>query len=935
MQISGTFFKSKVTQRIATLLLLAATIPSLLITGLTHHNISQLITDYEHRSLVKTSQNYALSVFANLTFAKTTLQHFANSAQNDFWQSTTTKHLDRFNSLILISANGDILHQYGRSQLSKKNKEAIIKNVYDEQRQLVIIEPGNPNKDALISLVIPQIMDGRLNAMLIAEINPDYLWGSKSDYPSSVNACAYQMSAYKKIKLFCSNDSVITIKNNNKDMMNFGAWELFLRAEFKNDPWLFETTRLYPVPTNNLSNFIGSNSYIGITILSLLTVAFLSLIQIRRTMVPLENLISGTRKVTEGIFTPVKVSGKSEFSELANAFNQMSADIRRQVDTLKTLSNIDREMISKLDSDHLVNQVISRIRHLKPGAITAIIRLGEQFDNEMQCVINMAHEAVSSPTRITINAAEINHIKSHERGYFSNCEIHSKFMHESLMSKIGAKYLWTFPIFWQAKICAFICIGSKEHLDMTDHSWEEIRELANRIGICISAQQREEQLLIQAQYDALTGLPNRILLQDRLNHAIEVNERTGDYFWVMFFDLDRFKNVNDSLGHTAGDELLLHIAKCLQSEIRETDTVARFGGDEFIIILQGRMEENFRVNILHRLINAVTTPVNVNGQELVMTSSVGIAVYPNDGKTADQLIKHADIAMYRAKELGKNNFQFFTQDMNKKAEKHLRMENLLRSAMDKNELVLYYQPKVDINTMQIIGMEALIRWNSKELGFVSPVNFIPLAEETDLILPIGEWVLKTACKQALAWKEAGYGELLMSVNVSARQFKRNDFIETIQTILDETGLKASQLELEVTESIIMNETDLTGQVMHTLRAMGIKISIDDFGTGYSSLSYLRQLPIDTLKIDKSFIDDIAKSTGKSPIVETIITLARNLGLSVVAEGVESLEQVIYLTEQGCNQIQGYYFSKPESAEVIEKKLIEANSKIIKKNHSFK
>jgi len=341
------------------------------------------------------------------------------------------------------------------------------------------------------------------------------------------------------------------------------------------------------------------------------------------------------------------------------------------------------------------------------------------------------------------------------------------------------------------------------------------------------------------------------------------------------------------------------------------------------------MEENFRLNILHRIVNAIVTPIKINEQELLVTSSIGIATYPNDGKTADELIKHADIAMYRAKELGKNNFQFFTQSMNEKAEKRLQIENLLRNAITKKELLLYYQPKVDLNSMQIVGMEALIRWNSKELGFVSPADFIALAEDTDLILPIGAWVLKTACKQVSAWKEAGYGDFLMSVNVSVRQFNRADFIETIQTTLDEAGLKASQLELEVTESILMKDIDLSSQTMRRLRSMGVKISIDDFGTGYSSLSYLKELPIDTLKIDKVFIDDIVASTDKAPIVETIIILAKNLGLNVVAEGVESLDQVNYLTERGCDQIQGYYFSKPESGELIEKKLIKANAKALK------
>lgn len=935
MLISGTFLKSKISKRIALLLFLAAGIPTLLITGLTHQKISQLTTDYEHKSLVETSRNYALSAFSNLNFAKTTLENIANSTQSHFWATTTPKSLSAFNSLVLVSRNGDTLHQYGNAHLSKKTIEKIIQSTNNNQTRL-FIDSGTGNEDAKINLITPHIKNGLLDSILIAEINPNYLWGDKSDYPSSINVCAYQITTLKKIKLFCSSETPASSNAIHKEIINFSTWELFLRAEFKDDSWVFETNRTQPLSMEHLSDFIGSNSYVGITILSLLTVALLSLIEIRKTMVPLESLIDGTRKVTAGNFTQVKVSGKSEFSELADAFNQMSADIKSQLDTLRALSTIDREMVSKLDVDHLVNQVMNRIKQLKPEVIISITRLVEQSDNEMQCIVNLAYDTTSLLTRKAIDVAEINQIKSYEQGHFSNCDTDSKLMHERLMSEFGAKHLWTSPIFWQGEIYAFICIGSEKKLDVNDNDYccEEIRELVSRIGIGISAQLREEQLQIRAQYDILTGLPNRILLQDRLNHAIEVNERTGELFWVMFIDLDRFKNVNDSLGHIAGDELLLQVSKRLQTEIRESDTVARFGGDEFILILQGGMEENFRLNILHRIINTIATPINISGQELLITSSVGIATYPHDGKTADQLIKHADIAMYRAKELGKNNFQFFTQSMNEKAAKRLQIENLLRSAIPKEELLLYYQPKVDLNTMQTIGMEALIRWNSKELGFVSPVDFIPLAEDTDLIFPIGAWVLKTACKQACEWKKAGYGDLLMSVNVSSRQFIRSDFIETIQTTLAETGLEASQLDLEITESILMHDINLSIQTMRTLRSMGVKISIDDFGTGYSSLSYLKELPIDTLKIDKAFIDDIVSSADKAPIVETIIILAKNLGLTVVAEGVESLEQVNYLVEKRCDQIQGYYFSKPDRAEMIEKKLIKSATKATSSNSAL-
>jgi EAL domain-containing protein (putative c-di-GMP-specific phosphodiesterase class I) len=339
------------------------------------------------------------------------------------------------------------------------------------------------------------------------------------------------------------------------------------------------------------------------------------------------------------------------------------------------------------------------------------------------------------------------------------------------------------------------------------------------------------------------------------------------------------------------------------------------------------MGEDSRLSILNRLVDSVALPIKVNKQELNTTCSIGIAVYPNDGVNPETLIKHADIAMYRAKEIGRNNFQFFTQNMNDKAAERMRMESYLRKAIEQDEFSLQFQPKVDLTSKQIVGVEALLRWNNTDLGNVSPDKFIQLAEDTNLILPIGEWVLRHACLQAVAWQKAGLGELLMAVNLSARQFKQDNLVESIKAILVETGLKAECLELELTESLFMSDNGNALKILHEIKALGIKLSVDDFGTGYSCLSYLNNLPLDALKIDKSFTDDIIVKNKKVPIVDTIISLGKNLNLQVIAEGVESAEQVAYLIAHGCDQIQGFYFSRPESAEKIES-MLASNKKLV-------
>jgi diguanylate cyclase (GGDEF)-like protein len=552
-----------------------------------------------------------------------------------------------------------------------------------------------------------------------------------------------------------------------------------------------------------------------------------------------------------------------------------------------------------------------------PAATVCVTQLGEESNNETQCSITVADKVLLMSPRIAIPNQEIGVIRTYGAGQFGLCKKDGRLIHENFLAELGAKYCWILPIFWQGEMCAFLSIADETPLPQDSQNWDEIRELAGRIGIAISAQEREDKLLIQAQYDSLTGLPNRILLQDRLRQAMEHSNRSGEPFWLVFIDLDRFKFINDSLGHKAGDQLLSGVAKRLEWTIRDTDTVARFGGDEFIVILQGNMEDNLRTGMLNRLIHALEAPFTIDGNEINTTCSAGVAVYPTDATSAEALLSNADIAMYRAKELGKNNFQFFTQNMNEKVANRLRVETHLRKALELNELEVFYQPKVDLQTKKIVGMEALIRWNSKELGFTSPSQFIALAEETGLIVPIGEWVLKTACAQAVAWQKAGFGKLLMAVNLSARQFNQKNLLKSITDILEETGMDAEQLELELTESMIMDDAEGAEQVLHSIKSLGIHLSIDDFGTGYSSLSYLKNLPVNTLKIDKSFTDDIILHSDEAPIVASIISLAKNLKLNVVAEGVENYEQVRYLSAHGCNEIQGYYFSKPDTAETIE------------------
>jgi diguanylate cyclase (GGDEF)-like protein/PAS domain S-box-containing protein len=425
--------------------------------------------------------------------------------------------------------------------------------------------------------------------------------------------------------------------------------------------------------------------------------------------------------------------------------------------------------------------------------------------------------------------------------------------------------------------------------------------------------QAEERIQYLATHDSLTGLPNRVMFAELLNHVLALSRRNQRKFAVLFIDLDRFKFINDSLGHEAGDALLREVAKRLKESLRASDIVARLGGDEFVMLLQDLHSSEQAGVIARKLLSAVIKPIELNGQECRVTASIGISVFPDDALDESSLMMHADIAMYHAKEEGKNNFQFYDGRLETLSLERLTLETRLRRAIERNELSLHYQAKLDLASNAIAGVEALLRWNSAELGSVSPAKFIPVAEETGLILAIGKWVLRTACAQSMSWQGAGLPPVRVSVNLSPRQLNDPELVAAVRDVLADTGLKPDLLELEVTESSVMHNVERALEVLCALKDMGVQLAIDDFGTGYSSLAQLKRFPIDTLKVDRSFIRELPADVEDKAIAEAIIAMGRTLNLTVVAEGVETREQQDFLREHACDQMQGFFFSKPVAA----------------------
>ena len=484
------------------------------------------------------------------------------------------------------------------------------------------------------------------------------------------------------------------------------------------------------------------------------------------------------------------------------------------------------------------------------------------------------------------------------------------FKRADLIWRAGLRGAFAFPLLRGAEV-----VGVMEFYHRGAHESDKsligtAQSIGRQVGQYMGRREAEDALKFVAGHDALTKLPNRMMFNQRLEHALALAQRGGSQLAVLFIDLDRFKVINDTLGHEVGDILLCEVAARLEAQLRATDTVARLGGDEFVVLIENVTDPVYIGSLAQKLIEGLTASFVLAGGEYSVTASIGVSTYPDDGGDVQTLLKHADIAMYRSKDQGRNTFQFYSAQMNVHSVERLTLESGLRRALERGELLLHYQPILDLRTRRITGMEALVRWQHPELGLVPPGQFITIAEETGLIVPIGEWVLNTACATQRAWQERGLPQIMMSVNLSPRQFLYGDLVSDMVRLLGQPGCTGAGLKLEITEGMVMQNPKRAVLLIRTLKEMGLKIAIDDFGTGYSSLAYLRRFPIDTLKIDRSFILDTPADAGAVAITQAIIAMAHNLGLDVTAEGVETVEQFEFLLQHGCDQMQGYYFSRP-------------------------
>ena len=801
---------------------------------------------------------------------------------------------------------------------------------------LIVTRPG-PRGERQVYLLRRIGRAGEAEGMLVGEVRPEFLWGSLDlSLPSR--------------------DTRITIRDDSGHLLFAktaaeAGWEPDAQmatppsaaAAASLDPYISSTQVIYldevfsgPVWTLILSqsrdDVLGpmvsfTRLFLLVVVLASLLVLIVSNDQIRRSLVPLQALQQGTRRIAERDFSSrITVRSGDELEELAESFNAMAGRLDRQFQALSTAAEIDRAVLAATDADEIVGTLLCRMPDIYPCDIVGVILMAPDGAKSLPAVTidyaaNIRHDA-----RIDLHAEDVQDLlEGAEVRLVQRTEEARLPVYLGPLGALGAASFCVLPLRYQHQLVGVVALGDRGVNPADEDARIQARRVADQVAIALANARMLQQVRTLAYVDSLTGLPNRLSYKDRLASSLEEAGRHGRLVAALFIDLDHFSRINDTLGHEAGDHLLQLVAGRLRASCREREDevvpassaldpeVARLGGDEFTVIMPGLADPEDAAKLARRILSSLAHPFRLEGREIFVNASIGIAIYPYDGEDLEMLLMHADTAMYKAKEQGGGSYQAYSRAINASALQRLTLEHSLRRALEREEFEVHYQPIVEARTGRPVAAAALIRWRHPDLGLLMPSEFVPLAEENGLIVPLGEWVIQRACLQNRAWQMEGLPALRVVVNLSSRQLRRG-MTETVARILQTTGLDARYLGLELTESVLVNHQKEGVVVLHALRAMGLHLSVDDFGTGYSSFSYLKHFPLDALKIDRTFVREITTDPDDAAITTAIIAMGHALGLRVVGEGVETAAHHAVLRRQGCDELQGYHFSRPVPAE---------------------
>ena len=773
----------------------------------------------------------------------------------------------------------------------------------------------------------------RVDGLLVGEVDTDYLWATSDQSLISsgtilavrddsghvlMKSIAGVHTAFQTLGLDARSEADSLLLHAPEAYVS-SEWPILLDEVFSAPTWTLVLGRSRTDVLGPVQRF--TQTLLVIVLISTGLVLILSVHRIRRSLAPMRELQEGTRRIAGRDFgSRVAIRSRDEFEELGASFNAMAAQLDRQFQALATAAEIDRAVLSATSAGEIVGTLLERLPDVYPCAAVSVTLMTPDGAKSQPMMVRDCVRGTRSQVRVDLRANDVQELLD---GADSSLVLPSPDGHLPTylapLAQPGRAY-FVLPLRYQAQLVGVISVA--EHVEAAEPDARvQLRRLADQAAVALANARMLEQVRTLAYYDSLTGLPNRLSYKERLANALEQASRRGSLVGAFFIDLDHFSRINDTLGHEAGDQLLQQVAARLRASCREREDevaiardtldpeVARLGGDEFTVIMPGLEDPEDAGKLARRILSSLAHPFPLGGREIFINASIGIAIHPYDGEDIETLLMHADTAMYKAKEQGGNSYQTYSRSMNATALHRLTLENALRRALEREEFEVHYQPIVDVTSGVPTAAEALVRWRHPELGLLLPSEFIPLAEENGLIVPIGEWVMRRACTQNLEWQRAGLAPIRVVVNLSSRQLTRG-MTESVGRMLRETGLEARWLGLELTETALVNYRKEGTDTLHALRAMGLHLSVDDFGTGYSSFSYLKHFPLDTLKIDRAFIRDITNDPGDAAISTAIIALGHALGLTVTAEGVETAEQLELLRKQGCDQMQGYYFSRP-------------------------
>ena len=774
----------------------------------------------------------------------------------------------------------------------------------------------------------------RIEGLLVGEIDADYLWATSDQSLISsgtvltvrddrgralMSSIAGAHTAFQTLGLDARSEADSLLLHAPEAYVT-SEWPILLDEVFAAPTWTLVLGRSKADVLGPVQRF--TRTLLGIVLISTGLVLILSVHRIQRSLAPMRELQQGTRRIAGRDFrSRVAIRSRDEFEELGASFNAMAAQLDRQFQALATAAEIDRAVLSATSAGEIVGTLLDRLPDVYPCAAVSVTLMTPDGAKSLPTMVRDCMHATRCQVRVDLRADDVQELLG---GPGTSLVLPSDAGHLpaylSPLAEPGRAY-FVLPLRYQHQLVGVISVAEQAEGASEPDARVQLRRLADQAAVALANARMLEQVRTLAYYDSLTGLPNRLSYKQRLACALEHASRQGGLVAALFIDLDHFSRINDTLGHESGDHLLQQVAARLRACCREREDqvaiardaldpeVARLGGDEFTVIMPGLEDPEDAGKLARRILSSLAHPFRLGGREIFINASIGIAVHPYDGKDIETLLMHADTAMYKAKEKGGNSYQSYSRSMNATALQRLTLENALRRALEREEFEVHYQPIVDTTSGAPVAAEALVRWRHPELGLLLPSEFIPLAEENGLIVPIGEWVMRRACTQNLEWQRTGLASIRVVVNLSGPQLTRG-LIESVGRTLRETGLEARWLGLELTETALVNHQKEGTETLHALRAMGLHLSVDDFGTGYSSFSYLKHFPLDTLKIDRAFIRDITADPGDAAISTAIIALGHALGLSVTAEGVETAEQVELLQAQGCDQMQGYYFSRP-------------------------